>query len=230
MNKDRPKAAPAITGEEINNSVTDAADLTADAAQRLVTRIELRLDTIADNIEQVLPLIEQARSGNAHSVLGYRSWTEFVSEKFGGRLARLDRAERQPLVQLLSEQGMSTRAIAPIVGASKDTVSRDIRAGVSDETPALSAVAGMDGKTYTRPQPQKPRRRPLPDAYKDAVYDLQKSVERLERLHADDRFAGNRKSLLEFSNGLRIAQINTVMERLTDELLGIDDGQAGDIR
>jgi hypothetical protein len=70
----------------------------------------------------------------------------------------------------------------------------------------------------------------LPDAYKDAVYDLQKSVERLERLHADDRFAGNRKSLLEFSNGLRIAQINTVMERLTDELLGIDDGQAGDIR
>jgi len=30
---------------------------------------------------------------------------------------------------------MSTRAIASVVGVSKDTVSRDLRAGVSDETP-----------------------------------------------------------------------------------------------
>ena len=49
---------------------------------------------------------------------------------------------------MLSAEGMSTRAIAPIVGASKDTVSRDL-SGVSHETP--EPVQGMDGKTYTRP-------------------------------------------------------------------------------
>lgn len=37
---------------------------------------------------------------------------------------------------MLANEGMSTQAIAPIVGASKDTVHRDLIAGVSNETPA----------------------------------------------------------------------------------------------
>ncbi len=58
-------------------------------------------------------------------------------------------------------------------------------------------VTGVDGKLYTRPAPveTKPRRRPLPDAYWRAIHDLQKSIERLERLHADNRFLVNRKAL-----------------------------------
>lgn len=34
-----------------------------------------------------------------------------------------------------AEQGMSTRAIAPVVGADHVTVSRELRTGVADETP-----------------------------------------------------------------------------------------------
>lgn len=105
---------------------------------------------------------------------------------------RLARGERQEMVQMLSAEGMSTRAIAPIVGADHVTVSRDL-AGVSNATPAPvltdnpgrivkltgpnspTTTTGMDGKTYTRPAPQpeisepaepsKPKRPPLPGAY-----------------------------------------------------------------
>lgn len=243
--------------------------LTAEDAQRLVTKIELRLDTIADNIEAVLPLIEQAKDGNAHEALGYRSWPEFVAEKFGGRLARLGRAERMPLVQLLAEQGMSTRAIAPIVGVSKDTVSRDIRAGVSDETPAdyetmvgeahdrkvtadretaamaarftgwledrgdaesnvvdmpVKKITGTDGKTYTRPEPRKARRSPLPDAYQSAMYSLQKSVERLERMHLDDRFGSNRQALSVYA-GAGWGKHPDLAGRLTELARQLDEGR-----
>lgn len=90
---------------------------------------------------------------------------------------------------------MSTRAIAPVVGASVATVKRDVAAPGSNEPPATPAeptfdptpdwdlvntetgevlpasgentpqprtITGMDGKTYTRPEPKetpKPQRR-----------------------------------------------------------------------
>src|SRR4051794_320685 len=100
-------------------------------AHRLTMNIQLRLDTIADNIEQVLPMIEQARTGQAHEALGYKSWTAYVQDKFGGRLDRLKRAERQPIVELLADTGMSTRAIATVVGVHHDTVASDIRAAAA---------------------------------------------------------------------------------------------------
>ncbi|MGI8433741.1 MAG: hypothetical protein ACR2LE_03250, partial [Nocardioidaceae bacterium] len=102
---------------------------------------------IAENVESVLSLIEQARAASVHEVLGYRSWTEYVADKFGGTLTRIGKAERLPIVELLAEQGMSTRAIATVVGVSQPQVVRDRqvihrvspdgRAGVSDETPEV---------------------------------------------------------------------------------------------
>jgi hypothetical protein len=131
------------------------ATLTATEADRLTTKIQLRLTAIADNSDAVVPLIEQARIGDAHVALGFRSWTEYVSAKFGGALARLTRGERLPLVELLSDQGMSTRAIASVVGASKSTVADDL-SGVQIRTPghgtAKPTVVGIDGKKYRKPK------------------------------------------------------------------------------
>lgn len=55
-------------------------------------------------------------------------------------------------------------------------------------------VTGLDGKTYTPPPPRapsEPRRKPLPDAFFDAVYDLGKKAESIRRLVDDDRFPQN---------------------------------------
>ncbi len=72
--------------------------------------------------------------GNLYFVLAGVTVSAFVVAGVGSRCA-LPAMERRDLVAWLSGQGMSTRAIAPIVGVSKDTVHRDI-AGVSNETPA----------------------------------------------------------------------------------------------
>lgn len=58
---------------------------------------------------------------------------------------------------------------------------------------ARRPVTGIDGKSYTRPEP-KPRavpRRALPDQFFDAAYDAVKKVESLHRLIGDDRFPQN---------------------------------------
>jgi IS30 family transposase len=65
-------------------------------------------------------------------------------------MTRLARGERQEMVAMLSAEGMSTRAIAPIVGVDNKTVHNDLRR-VENSTPA--PVQGMDGKTYRRPEP-----------------------------------------------------------------------------
>lgn len=71
---------------------------------------------------------------------------------------------RRQLVGMLSAQGMSTRAIAPTVGVSNFTVSKD-RQVLDDLTPEpehidhetgeilrASIITGLDGKTYRRPE------------------------------------------------------------------------------
>lgn len=137
------------------------------AAERRAERIRLRLDSIADNITTVLPMIREAIEKNDHAALGYRSVGEYVSDRFGGALSRLPVDLRRPVVHELASAGMSTRAIAPVVGADFSTVSRDLNARVADATPAPAvdretgeilsdptpespAVTGIDGKTYTR--------------------------------------------------------------------------------
>lgn len=119
-------------------------------------------------------LIREAQEGRAHEALGFPSWTAYVSAVCSDTpLMRLSRDERRVIVADLAEQGMSTRAIAPVVGTTKDSVHRDLKVSRSatpapvptfDPTPAWDpttgevveprTVTGLDGKTYTRPAPQ----------------------------------------------------------------------------
>lgn len=148
--------------------------MTTVEAERITARIADKLDAIADNLEQVLPLIGEALTRRAWEALGYASPTAYVSERFAGALTRLSPEVRRPVVAQLSDAGMSTRAIAPIVGKSPRQVAYDREAGVQslhtspdpeaptfdptpdwDPTPMPSSdrITGMDGKTYQRPAP-----------------------------------------------------------------------------
>jgi hypothetical protein len=80
--------------------------------------------------------------------------------------------------------------IARELAASDDTYAEQATSTVGPE-PA-SAVLGTDGKTYTTTsKPAAQRRRPLPESFWQAAYDLTKVTERIERLAADDRFPQN---------------------------------------
>jgi hypothetical protein len=116
---------------EVEQKVMSRSD-----AERLTERIRHTANTFVDAKEKLSRFIQEAQEGRAHEALGFRSWTEYVAQVFSDTpLMRLSRDERRELVGKMSESGMSTRAIAPIVGASNFTVSKD-REAVRDLTPA----------------------------------------------------------------------------------------------
>jgi hypothetical protein len=191
--------------------------ITADEARRLTERIRLTAHSARESIEKLHSLVDEAKAGNAHLALGFASWTAYLAEVLGEEPLRLARDQRQELVGFLAGEGMSTRAIAPIVGASDETVRRDILAGATNvapegepaeiarqaveqafaqkDEPMPAKVTGLDGKSYSKPTPKAPNRRGLPDQARDAGWDLRKIVERLERIAADDRFTANKETV-----------------------------------
>ena len=77
----------------------------------------------------------------------------------------------------------SDRRIARSLGCSPSTVAevrRPSKLDTSDPTPAPTSSA-----------PTRARRRPLPETARDAGWTLRKSIERVERLLADDRYPQN---------------------------------------
>jgi hypothetical protein len=90
-----------------------------------------------------------------------------------------------------------------------------------------SEIVGTDGKSYSASKslskslsksPSKPRpRRPLPDAWSAAVRDLDKAVEKLDRLTADDRFGRNRGNLHGKNDMIRA-------RNLLDKFISVLDG------
>lgn len=188
--------------------------LDREQAERLTTRISLKLDAMADTYVGVMPLIREAIVRQAYVALGYRSVGEYVADRFGGSLGKLGVEIRREVVRELTDAGMSTRAIAPVVGVSDRTAAYDA-ARVQPCTPEAPeespdrlivpmppqdgkksvvasprpAVVGIDGKTY--PPPKARPQRALPDQFFDAAFDLTKAVDRVVRLADDDRFPTN---------------------------------------
>lgn len=187
------------------------ASMSEQEAQKLTERIRLTAHNYTEARAKLQDLVAEAKEGNAHLALGYASWTAYLSEVLGEEPMRLARSERQEMVQLLSSEGMSTRAIAPIVGASQMQVVRDI---ATETKVSVAPIVGVNGKTYARPEPQPepvaapaPKRRPLTDQSSEAGWELAKSVEKVERIITDDRFPANRAQV---TNHLKQHLINSI--------------------
>lgn len=101
------------------------AGITRDEAERLSSRIGLRLEAMADSWTGALPLIREAIEREAFRPLGYVSHGAYVSDRFGDALARLGVEMRREVVKELTDAGLSVRAIAPVVGVSVGTVHAD---------------------------------------------------------------------------------------------------------
>lgn len=104
------------------------------AAQKRAERIRYHAMHANEAVQAVQKLIHEARDMNDHVTLGYPSWPAYLVDLFGKEPLRLTRDVRRELVAEMSEAGMSTRAIAPIVGVNAETVRRDI-AGAANVAP-----------------------------------------------------------------------------------------------
>lgn len=153
-------------------------------AQRLTQRIKLTASVVRDNLFKLRNLVDEAKNSNVSQILGFPSWTAYLADTLSEEPMRLGREERQELVEYLSGEGLSTRAIAPIVGVSHETVAKDIAAPVRNLTPApvtpeptvivnestgeviedapvtvtethtTKVVTGLDGKSYPAAPPK----------------------------------------------------------------------------
>lgn len=154
--------------------------------------------------------------------LGYNTWDAYIDGEYGEHRVRLPREQRREIVAGMSAAGMSSRAIGSAVGSSYATVQRDLEATDTNvsvdeqrtvlsldgrERPAFRAAADenvwvepgadevVDAELVdepARPEPAKPKRRPLPEAFSDATHDFVRIAERFDRLRQDDRFTRNR--------------------------------------
>lgn len=181
------------------------APLTADEAERLSMRIELRLGVIADNKEAVMPMIREAIERDAASALGFNGVSDYISTRFGAAMSRIGFDLRQAVAPELKAAEMSNRAIAEVLGVSEGTVRNDLaRAGAQSYAPAVPVrVTGLDGKSYAPTAPIRvdretgevsdaPAERTAPQRaftaqFEDAVLELDRAVARLVRLGDDAR-------------------------------------------
>ena len=114
---------------------TEILQIDIDAAQRRAERIRLHATNANEAMQSLQKLVHTAREMEDHITLGYASWTAYVRDLFGDEPLRLARDVRRELVAELADAGMSTRAIAPIVGVDNATVHRDL-GRVANATPA----------------------------------------------------------------------------------------------
>lgn len=118
-----PDRAGRVVTSLVNTETGQVLD--PEQADRRAQRIALRLETSATNFEAAMSLLRAAITEGDHFALGFRSAGDYVSERFGGKLSRLGVDLRREVVRELSEAGLSSRAIAPVVGVTDRQVRRD---------------------------------------------------------------------------------------------------------
>ncbi|MEX8058716.1 hypothetical protein [Microbacterium sp. 16-032] len=226
-------------------------------AERMTREIKLTASGIRNNLFKLRNQIDVAKSSNVWQMLGFSSWTAWLSDTLAEEPMRVSREERLELVGYLAGEGLSARAIAPIVGIGKSQASKDMAeaakaaapshelAGFPDPEPMFAAAetdapsekpaaptappapttTGLDGKSYTRPQPTAPRISSIVDDAQAAGNQLRKAVDRLDAIRNHDDFDGYRGQIL--------ASIQNHLDHARDVLndFGVEGFlQKGDIR
>lgn len=221
--------------------------MTEPEARRITERIRVALDRVATSWADLADRIGEAYSRRADLAMGYASWEAYANAELKPSMGIAAEVRRE-LVGLLSAQGMSTRAIAPTVGVSDRRVRQIANEVGNDFPPAAESIdyatgevidtsaaagggeapaaaeprsVGLDGKTYPRPAaiPTADRRRPITDAFWEVAYDLNKKVESLQRLVADDRFKSNAGAI----SARNYAQLQQTASTLSEVLAALQN-------
>lgn len=138
----------------IDYATGDVAHLTEAEARRLTERIRTALDRVSSAWADLAERVAEAYQRRADLALGYGSWAEYAE-------AELKPAEgiaadvRRQLVGVLSAEGMSTRAIAPVVGVSGQRVRQIVAEVASDLPPEPERIDRETGEVL-EPKPVAP--------------------------------------------------------------------------
>ena len=223
MSPRRTVPAPEVVrGSGVVEAITDAAVkpgvlriLSKGEAERMTQEIKLTASGIRNNLFKLRNQIDVAKNSNVWAMLGFSSWTAWLSDTLSDEPMRVSREERLELVGYLAGEGLSARAIAPIVGIGKSQAAKDIAEvstsghdnpglpGMVDAEPVAPEAAeppapvvhGLDGKTYTKPNLRAVTLTAITDDARAAGVALRKAIERLDRIRNDERFPGYREQI-----------------------------------
>jgi hypothetical protein len=173
---------------EVSQVVTAELLLSKEEAQGLTDSAKAELTESAQHFENAWDLIDKAITGEAHTVLGYKSAGDYLMAEFGNLLKGLDVADRRTAVRELTKAGIATRAAAATLGVDRSTVVRDRAPGDASASPGVvrpdatqvATVTGVDGKHY----PARVTRSRQQDARDNAarrVGQLQRSLPAVDR-------------------------------------------------
>jgi len=112
---------------------------------------------------------------------------EDVAAEFGVDLDELDDEDDEPA--LTQEECEALDAGIELTDAEQAAAAEQI------EVEAKPRITGIDGKSYPKPEPKKPQRRPLTDTARDAGWELNKAIEKVGRIITDDRYPRNKEEV-----------------------------------
>jgi hypothetical protein len=125
-------------------------NMTREAAETVTSDIREAGKTLATARTKFASAVKRAKDGNAHKSLGFKSWAEYVATVFEN-LPGLGKADTEYLTAFMAGEGMSSRAVARVLGVSQSTAARAIRqAEEKGEVSEDRKVAGTDGKTQAK--------------------------------------------------------------------------------
>jgi hypothetical protein len=188
--------------------------LTKSEAQRIDDAIRTCVGEIEHYWYTLNQLVAEAKQGQIHVTLGYKSWTAYLADVV--KIKPDNRSERRELVLMLNRAGLSQRAIAPMVGVDQKTVSND--RATEENSSVESNVIGLDGKRRPRqPKPEPAKRQPLSSDLHGitsritaATSELEKLPPRIDKLRADDRYSRYRKEYEEEIVKRLVAHVNRI--------------------
>ena len=173
-------------------------------------------------LAEQLPAVQELYQGQAWVALGYADWQTLIREEFGGPLM-LPKPQRVEAVAMMSETGMSNRAIGETLGVDETTVRRD-HSGAANAAPEQKCL-GKDGKVYTRTRvtPKvtktgKVEATPVEDDLDDIISKLNDVRAYAER--TDDPIAALRLSILTRGLQGRKANSDDVAALIIDAIHG----------
>lgn len=169
-------------------------------AEQVTLRIHESIVAARLSVAHVEDLLLEAQNGGAWEILGFASWTAYVSDIFSQTPLRLAREDRIEAAKTLTKYGMSTRAIAPILGVDDSTIARDVQGeGAAD----AATVVGTDGKTYAKSQPVKDvvdepvsaRRPRLATEAREAAASINAGLDQIENIMQDNRYGAQKEKV-----------------------------------
>jgi hypothetical protein len=138
MTKQEPPQMDSEIAEKLDRMIRETADALQDAA-----------DAVEEQWEELKRLVAEAKDGNIHSVLGYKSWPAYVADAIGLNPSNIE--ERYKCVEFLVSEGMSQRAIAKMLGIAVVTVNRSVAQLIHDGTlEEIAESVGLDGRKRKR--------------------------------------------------------------------------------